>query len=179
MEIKHLQQRLGVTMVYVTHDQVEALTMSDRIAVFTDGQLRQSPSRASSTSARIRCSSPSSSARATSCPARCASATAASAASRCPAAPASSATTVGAAEKVSLAIRPEKVALGPASSSCVNHYPAKVLEVSFLGDQLRVRLAALGREDFIVKLANAPGLPALERAAWSRSAGGRRTAVRW
>jgi putative spermidine/putrescine transport system ATP-binding protein len=31
-----------------------------------------------------------------------------------------------------------------------------VIEVSFLGDQLRVRLAALGREDFIVKFANAP-----------------------
>src|SRR6185436_9830447 len=72
------------------------------------------------------------------------------------------ATTVGTAEKVSLAIRPEKVALGTASSGCVNHYPAKVLEVSFLGDQLRLRLAALGREDFIVKLANAPGLPAFE-----------------
>ena len=34
-------QRLGVTMVYVTHDQVEAMTMSDRVAVFSAGQLRQ------------------------------------------------------------------------------------------------------------------------------------------
>ena len=31
-ELKHLHQRLGVTMVYVTHDQVEAMTMSDRVA---------------------------------------------------------------------------------------------------------------------------------------------------
>jgi len=52
-------------------------------------------------------------------------------------------------------VRPEKVALGAATAGCVNRYPAKVLEVSFLGDQLRVRLAALGREDFIVKFANA------------------------
>ena len=37
-EIKHLHERLGVTVVYVTHDQCEALTMSDRIAVFNDGQ---------------------------------------------------------------------------------------------------------------------------------------------
>jgi ABC-type Fe3+/spermidine/putrescine transport system ATPase subunit len=33
MEIKHIHQRLGVTVVYVTHDQGEALTMSDRVAV--------------------------------------------------------------------------------------------------------------------------------------------------
>ena len=36
-EIKHLHERLGVTVVYVTHDQCEALTMSDRVAVFNDG----------------------------------------------------------------------------------------------------------------------------------------------
>jgi putative spermidine/putrescine transport system ATP-binding protein len=60
------------------------------------------------------------------------------------------ATTVGASDKVTVAVRPEKIALGAAAATCVNRYPAKVLEVSFLGDQLRVRLAALGREDFIV-----------------------------
>ena len=40
-EIKHLHERLGVTVVYVTHDQSEALTMSDRIAVFNDGVVQQ------------------------------------------------------------------------------------------------------------------------------------------
>jgi putative spermidine/putrescine transport system ATP-binding protein len=40
-EIKHLHDRLGVTVVYVTHDQGEALTMSDRIAVFNDGRVQQ------------------------------------------------------------------------------------------------------------------------------------------
>ncbi len=40
-EIRHLHQRLGVTMIYVTHDQSEALTMSDRIAVFHDGSIQQ------------------------------------------------------------------------------------------------------------------------------------------
>src|SRR5438034_5007003 len=40
-EIRHLHQRLGVTMVYVTHDQSEALTMSDRIAVFHRGKIQQ------------------------------------------------------------------------------------------------------------------------------------------
>jgi len=41
VEIKRLHQRTGVTVVYVTHDQSEALTMSDRIAVFNDGAIQQ------------------------------------------------------------------------------------------------------------------------------------------
>src|SRR5574343_650440 len=41
MEIKHIHQRLGVTVVYVTHDQGEALTMSDRVAVFHQGEIQQ------------------------------------------------------------------------------------------------------------------------------------------
>ncbi|MDP2350422.1 MAG: sn-glycerol-3-phosphate ABC transporter ATP-binding protein UgpC [Chloroflexota bacterium] len=40
-EIARLHQRLGTTMVYVTHDQVEAMTMGERIAVMSDGLLRQ------------------------------------------------------------------------------------------------------------------------------------------
>ncbi|MFT3689392.1 ABC transporter ATP-binding protein [Paenirhodobacter sp.] len=40
-EIKALHDRLGITVVYVTHDQGEALTMSDRVAVFNDGRIQQ------------------------------------------------------------------------------------------------------------------------------------------
>ena len=40
-EIKHIHEQLGVTVVYVTHDQSEALTMSDRVAVFDDGRIQQ------------------------------------------------------------------------------------------------------------------------------------------
>lgn len=40
-ELQHLQQRLGVTTVYVTHDQTEAMTMGDRIAVLNKGELQQ------------------------------------------------------------------------------------------------------------------------------------------
>lgn len=40
-EIKHIHENLGVTIVYVTHDQSEALTMSNRIAVFNDGIIQQ------------------------------------------------------------------------------------------------------------------------------------------
>jgi putative spermidine/putrescine transport system ATP-binding protein len=41
IEIKHLHEMLGVTVVYVTHDQSEALTMSDRVAVFNNGEIAQ------------------------------------------------------------------------------------------------------------------------------------------
>jgi putative spermidine/putrescine transport system ATP-binding protein len=40
-EITHLAHQLGITTVYVTHDQTEALTMSDRVAVFNDGRIQQ------------------------------------------------------------------------------------------------------------------------------------------
>src|SRR5216110_3969445 len=40
-QIASLQRRLGVTTVYVTHDQVEAMTMGDRVAVLKDGLLQQ------------------------------------------------------------------------------------------------------------------------------------------
>ena len=156
-ELKHLHARLGVTMVYVTHDQVEAMTMSDRVAVFNAGQLRQvAPPRTlyeepqslfvaqflgeSNTlpgTVRQR--------HGGQCSVALADGTGVIA------------TSVGTHDKVNVAVRPEKVAIGPAAATCVNRYPAKVIEVSFLGDQLRVRLATLGREDFVVKFANAPG----------------------
>ncbi len=40
-ELKRIHQRLGVTTIYVTHDQVEAMTLGDRIAVMSDGRLQQ------------------------------------------------------------------------------------------------------------------------------------------
>jgi len=41
VELKRLHQRLGNTMIYVTHDQIEALTLADRIAVMKDGLIQQ------------------------------------------------------------------------------------------------------------------------------------------
>ncbi|MCA6216168.1 ABC transporter ATP-binding protein [Ideonella sp. B7] len=41
LELKELHRQLGITFVYVTHDQGEALTMSDRVAVFNDGEIQQ------------------------------------------------------------------------------------------------------------------------------------------
>ncbi len=41
VEIKRIHREIGITMIYVTHDQTEAMTMSDRIAVFSNGRLEQ------------------------------------------------------------------------------------------------------------------------------------------
>jgi putative spermidine/putrescine transport system ATP-binding protein len=41
IELKRIQQGVGLTFIYVTHDQEEALTMSDRLAVFNDGRIEQ------------------------------------------------------------------------------------------------------------------------------------------
>lgn len=41
IELKKMQQRLGITFIFVTHDQEEALTMSDTIVVMNEGQIQQ------------------------------------------------------------------------------------------------------------------------------------------
>jgi putative spermidine/putrescine transport system ATP-binding protein len=41
IELKAIQREVGITFVYVTHDQEEALTMSDRLAVFNEGRIEQ------------------------------------------------------------------------------------------------------------------------------------------
>ena len=61
-EIKDLVTELSITAVYVTHDQAEALALSDRVAVMKPGASSKSGRRGRSTSGRARCSSPTSSA---------------------------------------------------------------------------------------------------------------------
>ena len=62
-QIASLQRRLGVTTVYVTHDQVEAMTMGDRVAVLDRGKLQQVDTPRGSSRIRRTCSSRASSAR--------------------------------------------------------------------------------------------------------------------
>ena len=62
-EISRIQRDLGVTTIYVTHDQTEAMTMGDRVAVLRGGVLQQVDSPQTCTRARRTCSWPSSSAR--------------------------------------------------------------------------------------------------------------------
>ena len=65
LELKRIQREVGITFVFVTHDQEEALTMSDRIAVMSEGRVEQiGAPRGDLRRARDRCSSPASSATA-------------------------------------------------------------------------------------------------------------------
>jgi putative spermidine/putrescine transport system ATP-binding protein len=164
-ELKHLHRRLGVTMIYVTHDQIEAMTMSDRVAVFSSGVLRQvaEPRRLyeEPESLFVARFLGESNALAATVERRDG--------SQCmailPGGEKIVATAVGACVaggEVDLVLRPEKVALGPAARSCANRFSARVVEATFLGDQVRVRLAALGQQDLVLKLPNAVGQGAPE-----------------
>jgi multiple sugar transport system ATP-binding protein len=62
-ELKQLHKQLGATMIYVTHDQVEAMTLAQRMAVMKGGWCSSSIRRTSSTTRRPICSSPPSSVR--------------------------------------------------------------------------------------------------------------------
>ncbi len=70
LEVRRLQRKLGLTTIFITHDQEEALVLSDRIAVMNHGRSSRSPPRPRSTSGRPTTSSPTSWARATSSTAR-------------------------------------------------------------------------------------------------------------
>ena len=62
-EIKRLHQEIATTMIYVTHDQVEAMTLADRIVLLRDGVIEQQGAPWSFLSGPRRCSSPAFSAR--------------------------------------------------------------------------------------------------------------------
>jgi putative spermidine/putrescine transport system ATP-binding protein len=154
-EIKHIHASLGVTIVYVTHDQSEALTMSDRIAVFHDGVIQQidSPAdlyerpRNSFVAGFIgennRLQGRVEEIRDGRCRVRL------DAGGELMAVPAA-VDRVGARTTVS--IRPERVTLGGAAGPDLNRLPARVLETTYHGDHLRLRLAVAGNDEFTVKL---------------------------
>ena len=57
-ELSELQRRLATTTIYVTHDQAEAMTLGDRVAVLNNGSLLRSARRTRSTRGPTICSSP-------------------------------------------------------------------------------------------------------------------------
>ncbi|HSI39917.1 MAG TPA: ABC transporter ATP-binding protein [Xanthobacteraceae bacterium] len=168
MEIKHLHNRLGVTVVYVTHDQSEALTMSDRVAVFNDGVIQQiaPPSvlyeqpRNSFVAQFIGENN------------RIAGTVAERAGDTCTVTlpdgtqvQAFAANVAGWRTRTVLSIRPERVKLNPMAGSLPNIFDARVEELIYLGDHIRVRTAVCGISDFIVKIHNSDDRPALDVGA--------------
>jgi putative spermidine/putrescine transport system ATP-binding protein len=164
MEIKHIHHRLGVTVVYVTHDQGEALTMSDRVAVFHQGEIQQiAPPRelyelpkntfvANFIGENNRLSGQLESRQGDTCVVRLARGEKVEAL----------AINVGQpGEPVTLSIRPERIRLNGHSESCVNRFSGRVAEFIYLGDHVRIRFEVCGKPDFFVKQPIAELDPAL------------------
>lgn len=164
LEIKHIHESLGVTVVYVTHDQSEALTMSDRVAVFNDGMIQQLASPAdlyekplnsfvaqfigennrlpgvvvelNGSYCRVKVGE----------------------AGEIRALPVN-VDNVGA--RTTLSLRPERVRINPTIST-PNQFDAQVQELIYLGDHTRARVQVLGHTNFVIKVPNSEGVPRLE-----------------
>jgi len=159
-EITNLAHQLGITTVYVTHDQTEALTMSDRVAVFDDGRIQQlappdelyerpqnsfvaqfigenntlmgTVSAMRGDTAEVRLDS----------------------GEMIETVPVN-VSNVG--DRTLVSIRPERVEYNAERLSSDAHtLNAEVLEFIYMGDIYRTRLRVAGREDFIIKTRNAP-----------------------
>ncbi|AZM94529.1 ABC transporter ATP-binding protein [Vreelandella venusta] len=162
-EIKRIHARLGVTMIYVTHDQTEALTMSDRIAVFNDGIVQQlaSPDElyerpenafvAYFIGENNRLVGDVIEHLGSDCKVRLDSGDMVIA----------KAVAVGdVGSRTTLSLRPERVSILPDDTDGAqfdNQFSATVQEVIYLGDHLRTRVSVCGNDDFILKTPNAQG----------------------
>ena len=158
-------ERLGVTVVYVTHDQGEALTMSDRVAVFHQGEIQQiAPPRelyetpqntfvAQFIGENNRLAGQLVSRDGEQCVVRLARGEQVKA----------TAVNVGAVgEPVSLSIRPERIRLNGHSEACPNRFSGRIAEFIYLGDHVRIRMEVCGQSDFYVKQPVAELDPGLE-----------------
>ncbi|MBQ0755722.1 MAG: ABC transporter ATP-binding protein, partial [Amphritea sp.] len=156
-EIKHIHERLGVTVVYVTHDQSEALTMSNRIAVFNDGVIQQlAPPTdlyekpinsfvAQFIGENNKLSGTLQSKQDGICTVRLPTGEEVTALDI---------NTDDIGKESTLSLRPERVFLDPVEGQCDNVFNGKVEEVIYLGDHKRVRMNVCGHKDFIVKVPN-------------------------
>ncbi|MFD1912408.1 ABC transporter ATP-binding protein [Halodurantibacterium flavum] len=160
-EIKHLHERLGVTVVYVTHDQGEALTMSDRIAVFNDGRIQQlAPPEtlyerpensfvAQFIGENNRLEGVVETLDGARCTVRLANGEVIDAAPVNVSRP---------GERTVISIRPERVEFQPARLPPGAHtIQAEVLEFVYMGDMFRTRLRVAGNDNFVIKCRNSVG----------------------
>ncbi len=156
-EIKHIHENLGVTVVYVTHDQSEALTMSDRIAVFDDGVIQQL-STPDELYERPRNSfvahfiGENNTLHGTVTEMRKGECRVAVDGGREVSALAVNVEAVNA--RTTLSLRPERAEIGPESADGYNTLEGTVEELIYLGDHIRTRLKVAGHDDFIVKVPN-------------------------
>lgn len=176
-EIKHIHENLGVSMVYVTHDQSEALTMSNRIAVFNDGIIQQLATP------EVLYEQPDNAFVAYFIGEnnRLAGEVTAVTGETCTVTidndggvvQALAINIAGVGQRTTLSLRPERVVVNPPPGSpgappgapsdgaLPNRMQASVQELIYLGDHIRTRVQVAGNDAFIVKIPNAAGHPAL------------------
>ena len=158
-EIRRIHRDLGVTVLYVTHDQQEALVMSDRVAVFQAGRIEQiaspeglyeEPER--SFVARFIGENNRLAGRVTSIAEEiCEVEVGGETVHALRVAP------CGPGDATTLSIRPERVAVAPAPGLYTNEFEARIEDMTFLGDHLRLRVNVCGSSEFIVKIPNVVG----------------------
>ena len=159
-EIKHIHENLGVTVVYVTHDQSEALTMSNRVAVFNDGVIQQlaspddlyeRPENAfvaqfigenNTLNGTVR------EIDGDNCTVELDDGAMVEALKV-------NVNAVG--DRSQMSLRPERVEVDPPEGKYPNVFEGKVEELIYLGDHIRTRASVCGHDDFIVKVPNAAG----------------------
>ncbi len=154
LEIKHLHARLGLTVVYVTHDQSEALTMSDRVAVFDAGRIQQLATPAELYEAPGNAFVASFIGESNRLEGRVLHREGGRCTVEVEGLGAVAAVDACSGERAIIALRPERVRLGEALE---NAFEGEVLEHIFHGDHHRLRLRLGAQEDFVLKLPNAAG----------------------
>ena len=173
-EIKHLHERLGVTVVYVTHDQSEALTMSDRVAVFNDGVIQQLASppdlyEQPENAFVAQFIGENNKIMAEVVDVKGSVVTAKTSKGNLLKSKKVNCDKIG--SKTTLSIRPERIKVGTKGE---NTSEAKVLELIYIGDHIRCRMLVEGDENFIVKIPNAKSISNLKiglktKVSWSTS----------
>ena len=164
-ELKHIHESVGVTIVYVTHDQGEALTMSNRIAVFNDGAIQQlaTPSAlyeepenafvAQFIGENNRLTGVVKSVDGSQCTVAIDGGGEVAAAAI---------NIDGAGSRTTLSLRPESVRIDPPADGYPDRFDARIEEIIYMGDHVRVRVNVCAHDDFIVKVPRSREAPALE-----------------
>ncbi len=156
-ELKHIHESLGVTVVYVTHDQGEALTMSNRIAVFNDGKVQQlsGPNELYETPVNSFVASfIGENNTFTGTVKEIASGSAKIETDSGETIVANPVAVSSSGEKSRISLRPERVSIDP-NEQLENKFTSEIREIIYHGDHTRVRVNLLGNDDFILKVPNA------------------------
>ena len=155
-EIKHIHENIGVSIVYVTHDQTEALTMSDRVAVFNDGVIQQlstpdelyeNPKNsfvAQFIGENNKLSGTVTEVSGTDCKVQLDDGTVLAA---------EAVNIEGVGSRTTISLRPERVEFDT-DQSMDNLVKGSIEEMIYLGDHIRVRMNVAGNKEFIVKVRN-------------------------